>query len=157
MKYSKLLFVAVALFTACERDPTNPDITERFYLTSYFGRSLPLPPLSQDPFDPSAPPMCGDTLVSYYLELAPAGAARSVETSASNCAGRAGSRVTTTLTGRYTVRSDTIDFKMDVEHELLDSISFFVVRSGNQLRRPFTVYSEADPQGGQQFMVYTKH
>ena len=154
LKTSALLWLPLAVL-ACDRSPNDLPETERFWLTSYFGTPLPIAvggPLV-GPDAPGNPPACPDSMHAQFIELqAPATARMVTEITTGGCGPRV--RQDAIHTGSFTTAGDTVRFNLQVGG-LVGNTSFIALRSGNQLRQPFTIYTEAQPDGGgERYLVY---
>jgi hypothetical protein len=152
MKPIFLLFAAAVVLTACS-DPTRPEAT-RYDLVEYFGNDVPFDATIQLPGEPA--PLCQDSLVSGYLELiSGSSAARQSFRYVRTCDG---DRMVSdnSRTGTYVITADTVRLTWDIDSQPIGTFSEYAILAGNQLRIPYTVYSEADPDGTETSIIYQR-
>lgn len=152
MKRMLVLLVAVAA-AACGDNPTGADAT-RFELVEYFGDPVPVNMTLETPGEP--PPVCNDTLLGGYIELATgSSAARQSFRYVRNCGGvrmlSANDR-----SGTYAMHADTVRLTWNIDTQPIGQLSEYAILAGEQLRIPYTVYSEAEPDGTEISIIYRR-
>jgi hypothetical protein len=147
-----LMLVALAV-TACDNNPTGAD-AQRYDLVEWFGRSLPAGAIVL----PGGPtPACVDTLVSGYIELTSASsAARQSHRIVTNCGGQRTIN-DEERTGTYVMmQADTVRLTWTIGTDLIGQFTESAILAGNRLRIPYTVYTEAEPDGTEISTIYER-
>jgi hypothetical protein len=121
----------------------------------FFGHRIPADVTPQIAGEPM--PACRDTLYAGYIELASgSNAARALHQYVRNCEGPRRLE-NDERTGTYTMNADTVHFTWRIDSDLISTITERAILVGEQLRNPYTVYSEENPDGEQTtYIIYQR-